>query len=324
MLIVNSSVFLDETISAETRDFNRDLAMRLAALPDQWSFPPALIRERRAQGMGPFPLPPKSRNAETLAIAGPHGEIPLRILQPHGANPAGVFLHIHGGGWTLGSADQQDPRLQEIADRANVTVISVDYRLAPEHPYPQGPDDCEAAALWLIGDGAARFGVDRFAIGGDSAGANISAAILLRLRDRHGIQPFHAAVFVCGCFDLSLTPSARAWGSEKLVLNTRDIDMFVRHYLARGHDPRLTDVSPLYADLKGMPPAHFAVGTRDPLLDDTLFMSQRWQAAGNACEVAVYPGGCHVFQHFPLAIADESNAAIDHFLKNQLQPPDAD
>ncbi len=324
MSIVNSTNFLDEAMSAETQDFNRDLAMRLAALPDQWSFPPALIRERRAQGLGPFPLPPKSRSAEDLVIAGPHGDITLRILLPAEAAPAGAFLHIHGGGWVLGSCDQQDPRLQEIADRAGVAVVSVDYRLAPEHPYPQGPDDCEAAALWLVGEGASRFGIDRFAIGGDSAGANLCAAVLVRLRDRHGFQPFHAAVFLCGCFDLSLTPSARSWGSEKLVLNTRDIEMFARHYLAHGHDPRLADVSPLYADLKGLPPAHFVVGTRDPLLDDTLFMSQRWQAAGNVCDVAVYPGGCHVFQHFPLAIAEESNAAIDRFLKQQLQSPGAD
>lgn len=315
---LDPDLFLNEAISPETREFNSELVARLAALPDQWSYPPALIRERRAQGLGPFPLPPKSERAETISISGPHGDIPLRIIPPEGRAPVGAYLHIHGGGWTLGAADQQDPRLVEIADNTGLVVVSVDYRLAPEHPYPEGPDDCEAAALWLLSEGALRFGIDRFAIGGDSAGANLSATTLLRLRNARGVCPFTAAVFICGCFDLTLTPSARAWGTEKLVLNTRDIEMFARHYLARGGDPADADVSPLYADLSDLPPAHFVVGTRDPLLDDTLFMASRWRASGNRCELKVYPGGCHVFQHFPIEIADKSNGGIDRFLTSYV------
>lgn len=314
MALLDAKLFLDEATSAETREFNRDLAERLGALPDQWAFPPAVIRERRAQGLGPFPVPEKSPYAETLRIPGPHGDIPLRIFVPAARRPKGAYLHIHGGGWTLGSAENQDPRLEEIAERTGLAVVSVDYRLAPEHPYPQGPDDCEAAALWLVSQGAKRFKVASFAIGGDSAGANLAAATLIRMRDRHLTSPFQAAIFECGCFDLTLTPSARSWGGEKLVLNTRDISMFVRHYLSRGHDPADPDISPLYADLRGLPPAHFAVGTRDPLLDDTLFMAARWQAAGNFCDLAVYPGGCHVFQQFPLAISRAANEASDAFL----------
>ncbi|MBA5779143.1 alpha/beta hydrolase [Stappia sp. F7233] len=314
MSLIDPKLFLDEAVSAETQAFNRDLAGRLGALPDQWSFPPAVIRERRAQGLGPFPMPEKSPYAETIHISGPHGDIPLRLFVPAARRPAGAYLHIHGGGWTLGSAENQDPRLEEIVERTGLAVLSVDYRLAPEHPYPQGPDDCEAAALWLVSEGAKRLNVLRFAIGGDSAGANLAAATLIRMRDRHLGMPFQAAIFECGCFDLSLTPSARSWGSEKLVLNTRDITMFVRHYLAHGHDAYQPDISPLYADLRGLPPAHFAVGTRDPLLDDTLFMAARWQAAGNQCELAVYPGGCHVFQQFALGISRAANEAADAFL----------
>jgi acetyl esterase/lipase len=301
--------------SEETRDFNRDLLRRLALFPDQWSYPPQVIRERRAQGLGPFPTPPRLDHAETRVISGPHGEIPLRILRPRGRPSEGAFLHLHGGGWTLGGADEQDPRLAEIADNTGLTVVSCEYRLAPEHPYPQAPDDCEAAALWLQAEGEAEFGAARFAIGGESAGANLAAATVLRLRDRHGLgQLFLGAVFACGCFDLRLTPSARAWGDPKLVLNTRDLTMFVRHYLADGQSPDAPDISPLMADLSGLMPAHFAIGTEDPLLDDTLFMAERWRAAGNTVELAVYPGGCHVFQRFDLAIARQSNAAIDTFL----------
>ncbi len=309
-----SEPFTEAAISDETRRFNTDLSARLGALPDQWSFPPAVIRERRAQGLGPFPIPPKSPDAETIVTEGPHGGVPLRIIRPPAGTTRGAFLHIHGGGWVLGAADQQDVRLLQIAERTGLVAISVDYRLAPEHPYPQGPDDCEAAALWLVGEGARRLGVDRFAIGGDSAGGNLTATTLIRLRDRHGLTPFSAAVFIAGMFDLRLTPSARRWGSEKLVLNTRDVEMFVRHYLARGQDPADPDISPLLADLSGLPSAHFSVGTHDPLTDDSLFMAARWLAAGNPAELAVYPGGCHVFHNYPLAIADAANAAIDRFL----------
>ncbi len=303
----------------ETRDFNRDLLRRLTLLPDQWSYPPAVIRERRAEGLGPFPRPPRSPDAREIAIPGPHGDVRLRILAPKTRPSTGAYLHIHGGGWTLGAADEQDPRLQEIAEATGLTAVSCDYRLAPEHPYPQGPDDCEAAALWLHREGAALFGGTRFAIGGESAGANLAVVTLLRLRDRHGLASlFQAAVLVCGCYDLRLTPSARNWGDAKLVLNTRDLRMFVRHYLARGHDAADPDISPLLADLRGLVPAHLVVGSADPLLDDTLFMEARWRAAGNRTDLSVHPGGCHVFQHFDLGISRASNRAIDRFLDTTL------
>ncbi|MFN4009448.1 MAG: alpha/beta hydrolase [Pannonibacter sp.] len=318
MFTLDPFVFDPAAVAEETRAFNHDLATRLAALPDQWSFPPQVVRERREQGLGPFPPPERSPRAIDRVIDGLHGPVKLRILKPL-SEICGAFLHIHGGGWTFGGADLQDARLIELADRTGLIAVSVDYRLAPEHPYPCGPDDCESAALWLAGPGSAEFGISRLAIGGDSAGANLAAATLLRLRDRHRISPFRAAVFIAGCFDLRLTPSARTWGSEKLVLNTRDLDMFVRHYLSHGHDPAQPDISPLLADLKGMPMAHFVVGTRDPLLDDTMFMASRWISSGNKAELRIFPGGCHVFQNFGLSISLESNNLIDNFLRVSMQ-----
>ncbi|WP_430513067.1 alpha/beta hydrolase [Pannonibacter phragmitetus] len=319
MLNLHHSLFLPEAVSEETRSFNEALAARLAAEPDQWSFPPQVVRERREQGIGPFPAPVRSPRAQDIWIEGPArngaaGKLRLRLFRPQTGQAAGAFLHIHGGGWTFGGAALQDLRLAEMADRTGLLVASVDYRLAPEHPYPAAPDDCEAAALWLIGPAAQEFGLSRFSIGGDSAGANLAAVTLLRLRDRHGLTPFSAAVFIAGCFDLSLTPSARSWGTEKLVLNTRDIEMFVRMYLQNGEDPKSADISPLTADLSGMPPAYFVVGTSDPLLDDTLFQASRWISAGNSATLDVFPGGCHVFQSFPLEIATNSKSLIDNFL----------
>jgi acetyl esterase/lipase len=192
----------------------------------------------------------------------------------------------------------------------------VDYRLAPEAPYPAGPDDCEAAALWLLREAESRFGTTRFVIGGESGGAHLSVLTLLRLRDRHGLTPFIGANLFAGCYDLTLTPSVRRWGDEKLVLDTRDIRIFTDNFCGPDIDRGSPEISPLYADLKGMPPALLSVGTLDPLLDDTLFMSARWVAAGNQAELALWPGGCHVFIGYPSRMAERAFTRIDAFMNS--------
>jgi acetyl esterase/lipase len=164
-------------------------------------------------------------HAETRAIRGPAGEIPLRILRPKG-EARGVYLHFHGGGFALGSEDMMDPAHDALANAAGAVVVSVGYRLAPEHPYPAGPDDCEAAALWLAEHALRELGTERIALGGESAGAHLAAITLVRLRDRHGAAPFCAANLVYGCYDLSLTPSARNWGERNLILSTPILDWF--------------------------------------------------------------------------------------------------
>lgn len=312
-LVVDPALFDPSAIAPDTRAVNASIIKALGAVPDRWVFPMAMLRKLRLEGKGPFPLSPESPYAKAIEIEGPRGPIPLRILTP--PTPAkGVYLHLHGGGWCLGSARENDGLNHRFVERTGFAVVSVDYRLAPEHPYPAGPDDCEAAALWLLREGPTRFGTERFAIGGESAGANLSVATLLRLRDRHGLTPFRAANLNAGAYDLGLTPSARNWGDEPLVLNTRDINVFVGHYLREGGDVAASDISPLHADVKGLPPALFTIGTRDALLDDTLFMAPRWLAAGNGAELAVYPGGCHVFVGFPGSLADQALARIHAFI----------
>ncbi|MEI8147314.1 MAG: alpha/beta hydrolase [Alphaproteobacteria bacterium] len=312
MLTFDPSVFNPDHHPADAKAVNAAIVKRLASW-DNWAQSPAEIRDLRRRGEGPFPPTPFSPRAETVTIEGKHGPIALRIFTPK--EPRGAYLHIHGGGWVLGAADLQDTMLEQLSERTGLAVVSVDYRLAPEAPYPMGPDDCETAALWLAAEALGRFGTDKLTIGGESAGAHLSVVTLLRLRDRHGIMPFVGANLHAGCYDLSLTPSVRRWGAEKLVLNTRDIENFVRHFLVRGGSTDDPDVSPIHADLTGMPPALFTVGSRDPLVDDSLFMAPRWAAAGNKTELEVYPGGCHVFIGFPGSNTTRCNARIEDFLR---------
>ena len=311
-----------ERLLAETRAFNAELERLLATMPSVHTLPPERTRQARREGRGIYPAPVFLPQARGLEIEGSAAPVPLRVIAPEG-EPAGAFLHIHGGGWTLGDADMQDPRLSRLANETGLTVVSVGYRLAPEHPYPAGPDDCEAAALWLLGEqGQATIGAQApVAIGGDSAGAHLAVVTLLRLRDRHGITgAFEAAVLEYGAFDLSMTPSQRSWGERNLVLSGPIItwfgDQFLpNHDLEQRRDP---DISPLFADLHDMPPAIFTIGTEDPLLDDSLFMEARWRAAGHPTELRIWPEAPHGFISLPMSVTDVALAAQHDFLRRTL------
>jgi acetyl esterase/lipase len=309
------ALFRPEAIAEDTARLNEGIVALMTGLPDWWNVGAEATREARRQGRGPFPAPVKSPRARTIPITGRDGnEIPLRVIAPDA--PRGVYLHIHGGGWVLGAADAQDPMLEHIADTTGLAVVSVEYRLAPEHPYPAGPDDCESAAAWLVRHAKAEFGSDVLTIGGESAGGHLAAVTILRLRDRYGYTGFRGANLVYGAFDISLTPSQRAFGDRRLVLRTIDILQFANAFLPTVSDRRVPDISPLYADLKGLCPALFSVGTQDALVDDSLFMHARWIAAGNEAELAIYPGGAHGFTLFPNRLADEAAARSEAFLRS--------
>lgn len=298
---LDPSIFSDDAIAPETRAINAGIIDTMKNMAEWWDVGVQKVRDARSDGTGPFPAPEKSARASWIEIEGPAGIVKLRAIGPQGGGSRGVYLHIHGGGHVLGAADQQDRLLEVIADATKLTALSVEYRLAPEHPFPAAPDDCEAAALWVV-QHLSDFGGDKLAIGGESAGAHLSALTLLRVRDKLGKNPFHAANLVFGVFDAGLTPSARNFGNkDRLVLRTIDIEKFSEAFLP-GLSPeqkRSPHISPLYADLTGLCPALFTIGTRDALLDDSLFMSQRWAVAGNASELDVYPGAAHAFIAFP-------------------------
>lgn len=308
---IDSKLFDPAAIDAETAAFNEHIEKELSATPPLYRFEPQVIRDARAAGYSVFGPVKYLDEARSRVVPGPGGDIPIRVFIPQKAT--GVYMHIHGGGFMLGGADQQDEYLAEISKACRVAVVSAGYRLAPENAYPAAPDDCEAVALWLAKNSRAEFGTDRLVIGGESAGANLSVVTLLRMRNRHGFRGFRAAALTYGGYDMSMTPSVRRWGERYLILNTKIIKWFHENYVqgANVFDP---DISPLYADLSGMPPALFTIGTLDPLMDDSLFMHARWLAAGNRSELAVYPGGIHVFNFFPIKLAEKANTRINDFI----------
>ncbi len=212
----------------------------------------------------------------------------------------------------------QDPMLERIADNTGQAVVAVEYRLAPEHPYPAGPDDCEGAAVWLLRNAEEEFGPDALTIGGESAGGHLTAVPILRMRDRYGYTGFRGANIVYGAFDLSMTQSQRLFGNTRLVLRTIDMQQFYNAFLPTIMDRRAPDISPLYADLKNLCPALFTVGTQDALLDDTLFMHARWAVAGNDAELAIYPGGAHGFTLFPNDLSKSATGRMDAFMNRVL------
>ncbi|MGH8219450.1 MAG: alpha/beta hydrolase [Steroidobacteraceae bacterium] len=310
-------LFRPEAVPPGVAAANEAFRQALSAGPEWWEVGAAKFRELAASGRGPFPPPEVSPRGRTIQIEGRGGHrISLRVLAPAGAQ--GIYLHFHGGGLVLGSAMTQDAMLERIARSTGMACASVEYRLAPEHPYPAAWDDGESAALWLTGNGKREFGSDALAIGGESAGATLAAAVLLRMRDRHGFTGFRAANLSYGNFDSSMTPSQRLAPVKGVLVGRTAIEKFCGAYLPKHVDPRDPDVSALYANLREMPPAIFTVGTGDPLIDDTLFMYARWIAAGNEAELAIYPGAAHAFNVFPMPQAAQANARIDAFLKRAL------
>ncbi|MFJ5547685.1 alpha/beta hydrolase [Streptomyces sp. NPDC093225] len=303
----------DEDCRAETLAFNEEFEARAADRPARDRTPDAAVlaalRRNRLGGDAPPVRLPWARNRVTAAGVRVRTFVPDRV--------DGVYLHVHGGGWAFGSADGQDERLWRLAEQARLAVVSVDYRLAPEHPYPAGPDDCEAAAQWLVEHAATEFGTERLLIGGESAGAHLTVVTLLRLRDRHGITgAFRAAHLLFGPYDLSMTPSQRSFGSRRLLSNTDTLrqtyELFTPGMGAeRRRDP---DVSPLFADLTGLPPARMVVGTEDPLRDDSLFLAARWRAAGAPVRLDVVAGAMHGFTLFPLTVTAREERRQGDFL----------
>jgi acetyl esterase len=284
---------------------------------------PTDLHERALYSRAAFAasFPPAEEAGTDEEIAG----VACRVFRPDG--PArGVYLHFHGGGMILGAPVMNDAGNAALARDHGLAVVSVDYRLAPEHPYPAGPDDGMAVATWLLDHAADAFGSSRLLLGGESAGGYMAASVLLRLRDeRDAARRVDGVNLTFGVFDWGLSPSQRgvraSTGPD--MLDPGGIEVFGECYLPgttleQRRDPA---ISPAFAPLHDLPPALFSVGTADHLLDDTLLMAGRWVAAGNDAELFVAPDMPHGFNAFPCAMTKAWAQTVDAWFAQVLEAP---
>jgi len=255
------------------------------------------MREGFAKSYAPVP------EAEERRIAG----VRCRVFRPPGRARA-VYLHFHGGGMILGAPEMNDAANLELCRSFGVAVVSVDYRLAPEHPFPAGPDDGTAVAAWLVENAEREFGSARLLTGGESAGGYMTAAVLLRARDElRAVDRFDGANLVFGVYDWGRSPSQRGIRPHEGpdLVDPEGILLFTRCYLPGRNDDERRDpsISPGFADLRGLPPALLSVGTTDHLVDDTLLLASRWAAADNEVELFVAPDMPHGFGFVPCGIS---------------------
>jgi len=239
----------------------------------------------------------------------PHGgsiervgdHVTVRLFEPREATGAAV-LWIHGGGYVIGSATMSDEWCRRLAEELGAVVAAVEYRLAPQHPYPAPLEDCWAALRWL----ADRSGVDRVAIGGESAGGGLAAALALLARDRGAVRPV---------FQLLSYPMLDDRSADRTDVDPKSLRMWsVRNnrfgwnaYLgAAAADPPQQAVPGRRDDLAGLPPAWIGVGTRDLFHDEDLAYAARLRAAGVTCDLHIVPGAYHGFD------AVEQGAAVVH------------
>lgn len=227
--------------------------------------------------------------------------VPCRVIEAPGT-PGGVYLHFHGGGMCLASAELNDDENLVLAEKLGLTVVSVDYRLSPENPYPAAIEDSVAVATWLLDNSGQEFGTTTCLIGGESSGAYLAAMTLISLRDASPSTSFVAANFVFGVFDWGRSPSQRGFRPTNGPdwLSPEAMAQFADFYLPDLTDDERRDaaVSPAFASLSSLPPALFTVGTLDHMFDDSVLMASRWTAAGNHTELAVYPDCGHGFHWF--------------------------
>lgn len=240
----------------------------------------------------------------------------IREARPAG-RPRAVVLDIHGGGWTMGRPHMDDSLNAERV-RAGLAVVSPDYRLLPENAIEDCLTDCETAARWLLM--TADYAGCPILIAGESAGAHLAMSTLLRLKAKgFDIGRIVGAVLFYGVYDLGGTPSMRAAGAGTLVLHGPGMQRAAAHLVPHMDEAarRGPDLSPLYGELAGLPDALLVVGTRDPLIDDSRLLAQRWRAAGGCAELVVVPEAPHGFNRLPTRMARKTNAYATAWMRER-------
>jgi acetyl esterase len=276
-------------------------AFQEAGRPPYETVSPAEARELYLQArVVSNPEPPQLKSVHPLAIPAPHGPIPARVYTPlklreaNGLAPGLVFFH--GGGWVIGNLDSHDVVCRKLADEGQLIVISVDYRLAPEHKFPAAVDDAIAAAKW-IADNAKQLGIDasRLSVGGDSAGGNLAAVVAISARDGNG-PAIAGQVLIYPATDFALTHPSHSEPETDLLLTHSVIRWFRDNYLNGAADVDDWRASPARAEtLIGLPPAYVLTAGADALRDEGDEYAKRLKEAGVPVTYRIFPGQFHGF-----------------------------
>jgi epsilon-lactone hydrolase len=250
---------------------------------------------------------------QRVSVAGVDGEWIAGSHAPHDK----AILYFHGGGFRLGSVSSHRELIARIAGASGYRVLAINYRLAPEHRFPAPLEDAIAAYGWMLDQGLRP---DNIAFAGDSAGGTLALTAMLGLRQR-GLPLPAAGVLMSPWTDLAATGETYVSRADADPIHQRPmIAALAKNYLGEGGDPRDPLVSPLYADLAGLPPLLIQVGDRETVLADSTMFADKARAAGVAVELQVWDGMIHVFQMFAeLPEAHRAIASIAEFLKRHLQ-----
>lgn len=253
------------------------------------------------------------------------GGVPVRIYRPR-ETPAPVLVYFHGGGFVTGGLDNEHERCLKFAGEDGIAVVSVDYRLAPEHPFPAGFEDCYAATVWAH-EHAGEFGGDpeRVAVGGGSAGGALAAAVALRARDEGGPPLVFQMLLYPVLDDRMATPSMRTF-TEPPLFNSGDVRHMWRHYLGGRTDVPAYAAPARAGDLSGLPRAYVLVPEHDPLRDEGLAYAHRLIVSGVPTELHHVPGACHGFDGIMSArlgrlAFEEERAVLRRCLSGRVDTP---
>ena len=259
--------------------------MRAAGRPSFEALSPAEAREAYANSRKALQGQPEeigeTRDATT---PGPLGDVPVRLYRPAGTAATDILpalVYYHGGGWLLGGLDSHDVACRRFANAAKCRVVSVDYRMAPEHKYPAAVDDCAAATRWVFEQAASLY-IDptRVAVGGDSAGGNLAAVMALMARDGT-LPPLAFQLLIYPATDMMMTSVSARTVTSDVTLTSATMKWFIDHYLRSAEDGRAWQASPLRAaDLSGTAQALVLTCAYDPLCDEGMAYAQRLEREG--------------------------------------------
>ncbi|KAM0176291.1 hypothetical protein ACHAPF_004941 [Botrytis cinerea] len=319
---INVAKFEPSNTSAGTAKANEDLINLLRDGPKWFEMGASKYREMRDAGKTPIPklkLLPDGLDIE-IPSRDSDRAIPCRLVYPswrksieERKKTRAIGYLIHGGGWVLGDQHSADVLLQFYADAGDLAIVSVGYRLAPEFPFPCGPNDCIDVEKYLVKNGEGVFGSPLKFIGGESAGAHLSSLVAFHL-----LKPFpdfnlSGLILHCGIYDLTMLPQCRNFLRPNLILDHNLMRKFVDAFLPDMSDEQKKHplVSPYYEDLEifrgRLPSALFTCGTEDPLLDDSVTMATKWMMVGGEAVVKIYTGAPHAF----INLKDQLKEAID-------------